>query len=193
MFDDRFSAARAAVRKTAAAAPAYAHSAGHIDVAHLDVQCILLNRLRRLVQYHDDDLRQGAPLQSILCIADSHHITRFKRTTCTLCVPCMRLAVCVHLEALRQLLHVGYNVRVYALTDSDAVQARPIKEVRMIHLGAQAHGVTHLQVCTSACRCRQTHTHRSHEQYLMDERFDEFRYHGNILSCIRRHAGVRAC
>jgi hypothetical protein len=54
------------------------------------------------------------------------------------------------LETLCQLLHINYHVRVYALADRDAVQARPIEEVWMIHLGFPAHAVTHLQECKSA-------------------------------------------
>ena len=57
---------------------------------------------------------------------------------------CTGTAGSVDLEAFCQLLHVGYNVRVYAFANSNAVQARPIEEVRIIHLHVHALDVTDL-------------------------------------------------
>jgi hypothetical protein len=61
---------------------------------------------------------------------------------CTLCLTCTPRGGSVYLEALCQLLHVGFNVRVYAFANSNAIQARSIKQIRIIHLRVHAPGLS---------------------------------------------------
>lgn len=123
------------------------------------------------------------PLSRPSCAQMRHVTADLRHAKCTLC---LLPALQTHREALCQLLHVGYNIRMCALTHGNAVQARAGEEVRIIHLGDLERSLSVSYRGTQAYTgAGQRQAYLSQEECLMNECFDELRYHGNIRSCIR--------